>query len=136
MRFSPTPRGARLARHLAAVRLDEWGFPYDGDAAGTACLLVAELAANAVVHGRVPGRDFALRLALSAPPPLPATLRVEVADARGEKRPSLSPIAPAPSDEHGRGLLLVGALADRWGVCGREPGPSPGKTVWAELDVR
>ncbi|WP_031507418.1 ATP-binding protein [Streptomyces megasporus] len=136
MRFSPTPRGARLARHLAAVRLDEWGFPYDGDAAGTACLLVAELAANAVVHGRVPGRDFALRLALSAPLPLPTTLRIEVTDARGERRPPSSLLSPAPTDESGRGLLLVDALADRWGVDERGPGPAPGKTVWAEVDVR
>ncbi|MFI1401456.1 hypothetical protein [Streptomyces griseofuscus] len=28
MRFTSTPRGARLARRLAAVRLDEWGILY------------------------------------------------------------------------------------------------------------
>ncbi len=130
MRFSPTPRGARLARHLAAVRLDEWGFPYDGDAAGTACLLVAEPAANAVVHGRVPGRDFALRLALSAPLPLPTTLRVEVTDARGGRRP---PPTPDADCESGRGLLLVASLADAWGCEPHHPG---GKTVWAEYARR
>lgn len=27
-RFSSTPRGARLARHLALHRLDAWGVPY------------------------------------------------------------------------------------------------------------
>ncbi|MFE6094241.1 ATP-binding protein [Streptomyces massasporeus] len=32
----------------------------------------------------------------------------------------------------GRGLLLVEALADRWGV---RLGPVPRKTVWAELDL-
>ncbi|MET9535427.1 ATP-binding protein [Streptomyces sp. NPDC006649] len=31
-------------------------------------------------------------------------------------------------DESGRGLLLLEALADRWGVAGR----SPGKVVWCE----
>jgi hypothetical protein len=31
--------------------------------------------------------------------------------------------------ESGRGLLLVAALADRWGV---EPYPPGGKAVWAE----
>ncbi|GHF18198.1 hypothetical protein GCM10018789_55240 [Streptomyces werraensis] len=33
----------------------------------------------------------------------------------------------------GRGLLLVEAVADRWGVAGRA---GPGKTVWAECAVR
>ncbi|MFD1828164.1 hypothetical protein ACFSJS_00610 [Streptomyces desertarenae] len=51
-------------------------------------------------------------------------------------RPPFGPRAPAPTDESGRVLLLVAALADRWGVCGREPGPAPGRTVWAELDLR
>ncbi|CAM5708775.1 hypothetical protein SFUMM280S_01006 [Streptomyces fumanus] len=34
--------------------------------------------------------------------------------------------APGPLDEHGRGLALVGALADHWEVVDRKP---PGKTV-------
>ncbi|WP_420715786.1 ATP-binding protein [Streptomyces sp. NRRL WC-3719] len=36
-----------------------------------------------------------------------------------------------PLAESGYGLLLVGELADRWGV---RQGPVPCKTVWAELD--
>lgn len=39
---------------------------------------------------------------------------------------------PDDDAEHGRGLLIVGALADRWGVV---PGPCPRKTVWAEIDL-
>ncbi|MFF2327051.1 MULTISPECIES: hypothetical protein [unclassified Streptomyces] len=31
-----------------------------------------------------------------------------------------------------RGLLIVEALADRWGI---DVGPVPRKTVWAELDL-
>jgi hypothetical protein len=38
-----------------------------------------------------------------------------------------------PDDESGRGLLIVAALADRWGS---EPYPPSGKTVWAECDFR
>ncbi|MET8437463.1 ATP-binding protein [Streptomyces sp900116325] len=41
-----------------------------------------------------------------------------------------------PDDDQptgGRGLLLVEALADRWGCTPRESGP--GKTVWAECIV-
>ncbi|MEV5004839.1 hypothetical protein AB0K74_13875 [Streptomyces sp. NPDC056159] len=48
MRFTSTPRGARLARRLAAVRLDAWGIPYGTDAHDAIVLIVAELTANAV----------------------------------------------------------------------------------------
>jgi hypothetical protein len=61
-RFSATRRGARLARLLAAHQLTEWGHPRGTEAHDTVVLVVAELAANAVLHGRVPGRDFALAL--------------------------------------------------------------------------
>ncbi|MGW7594842.1 ATP-binding protein, partial [Streptomyces rubiginosohelvolus] len=54
-RFSSTPRGARLARRLALHQLDAWGVPHGTTASDTAAVLVAELAANAVTHGRVPG---------------------------------------------------------------------------------
>ncbi len=87
--------------------------------------LVAELAANAATHDRLPGRDFRLVLLDGG-----ATLRIEVTDARGDDLPRRR--APAPDAESGRGLLLVEALADRWGV---QPGPVPRKTVWAELDL-
>lgn len=40
--------------------------------------------------------------------------------------------SPGPYAEGGRGLLIVEALADRWGVV---EGPVPRKTVWAELDL-
>lgn len=87
--------------------------------------IVAELAANAATHGRVPGRDFRLLLYVVG-----ATLRIEVTDTRTDRLPRTQP--PAPDAESGRGLLIVGALADRWGVA---PGPPPRKTVWAELDL-
>ncbi|WP_169797108.1 ATP-binding protein, partial [Streptacidiphilus griseoplanus] len=91
----------------------------------SAALVVAELAANAVLHGRLPGRHFELRL--SADPPV---LRIEVSDARGECRPG-PPAQPGPGAESGWGLLLVDHLAARWGVLDRSP---VGKTVWAELE--
>ncbi|MFF8551922.1 ATP-binding protein [Streptomyces sp. NPDC015501] len=129
-RFRSTPRGARLARRLALQQLDAWGLPYGGEASDTAALLIAELAANAVTHGRIPGRDFEVCLRF-----LGATLRVEVSDARGESRPP-SPGVPPPTPralaETGRGMLLVEALADRWEVLDRLP---VGKIVVAELDL-
>ncbi|ATL31591.1 ATP-binding protein [Streptomyces formicae] len=123
-RLSSTPRGARLARRLARYHLDGWGIPYDSEPSNAAEVIVAELAANAVTHGRVPGRDFELRLTLHAD-----TLRVEVSDTRAESRPPREPERPAPDGESGRGLVIVAALAAEWGVTERPVG----KTVWAEL---
>ncbi|MFD8825997.1 ATP-binding protein [Streptomyces sp. NPDC059605] len=121
-RFSATRRGARLARRLAVQQLDAWGTPYGSGLSDALAVVVSELAANAVVHGLVPGRDFELRLVVSA-----GTLRVEVSDARGERGPELRPFRPGA--ESGFGLHLVGALATSWGVEERVVG----KTVWAEL---
>jgi anti-sigma regulatory factor (Ser/Thr protein kinase) len=124
MRFTSTPRGARLARRLTSHRLNEWGHPYTSPANETVTLITAELTANAVRHGHVPGRDFRLRLAATG-----RLLRVEVTDTRAERLPV--PAAPYPDEESGRGLLLVDALADDWGVTPRPA--APGKTVWAEV---
>ncbi|MDX3579964.1 ATP-binding protein [Streptomyces sp. FL07-04A] len=126
VRLSPTPRGARLARLLTVEQLHCWGVPVD-----PAGQIVAELAANAVTHGRVPGRDFRLSLYVIA-----HTLRIEVTDTAGDRPPrpphpgSGSGSGPGTGSESGRGLLLVEALADRWGWA---PELRPRKTVWAEL---
>lgn len=124
-RFSSSAHGARQARLLAGRQLDDWGYPHDSTATESARIVVGELAANAVTHGHVPGRDFRLRMTL-----IGGYLWIEVTDARGESKP---PSLPAHADltaESGRGLLLVTALANRWGVL---DGPTPGKTIWAEV---
>ncbi|WP_030911969.1 ATP-binding protein [Streptomyces sp. NRRL F-5126] len=124
--FSSTPRGARLARRLCGERLDSWGVPYGSEAHDTLSLLVAELGANAITHGRVPGRDFRVRLlALSAPTASPLTIRLEVTDTRGDRLPAPAADAAAvcPARTGGRGLLLVAALADCWGCDPRPDGP-------------
>ena len=127
--FSSTPRGARLARRLVAHQLDGWGHPYAGEVNETATLITAELAANAARHGRtLPARDFRVHLTEAAD----GTVRVEVTDTRGERLPVVAGFVD-PEAESGRGLLLVEALACRWGVMPRPDGP--GKTVWAELRV-
>ncbi|MDQ0796185.1 ATP-binding protein [Streptomyces sp. B1I3] len=122
-RFSATRRGARLARLLAALQLVEWGQPRGTDDHDTVTLVIAELAANAVLHGRVPGRDFALLLTYDD---RRGVIRIEVSDTH-PARPV--PVVPTPDDDHGHGLVLVDALAARWGVSDRV---GPGKTVWAE----
>ncbi|GEB62193.1 ATP-binding protein [Streptomyces gardneri] len=133
LRFTSTARGARLARRLVAVRLDEWGVPYGAGAHDTVVLVAAELATNAVRHGHVPGRDFQLVLRVTDVPRPVA--RIEVSDTRTERvppRPGRLPgpvSGPEPADG-GRGLLLVDGLAERWGWHPRAG--APGKTVWAE----
>jgi len=142
-RFSATRRGARLARLLAAHQLTEWGHPHSTEVHDAVVLVVAELAANAVLHGRVPGRDFTLFLACDEAHDdgrgdgcdevhgrAPALIRIEVTDTH----PALpTRRTPAPDEDQGRGLLLVEALATRWGVRERV---GPGKTVWAEYVLR
>ncbi|MFF7239105.1 ATP-binding protein [Streptomyces collinus] len=128
--FSSTTRGARLARLLATQQLADWGWVRDSESLDAAEVVVGELAANAVTHGRVPGRDFLLTMALtSLSEGRSGILRIEVADCRGERLP-IPDEAPCPSGEQGRGLLLVSALTLRWGVTPRFPS---GKRVWAEL---
>ncbi|MET9604534.1 ATP-binding protein [Streptomyces sp. NPDC006512] len=120
VRLPATPRGARQARLLAVGQLRSWGLPVEGPG-----LIVGELAANAVTHGRVPGRGFQVVLTRGA-----KVLRIEVVDTRGDRVASLRDAGPGA--EGGRGLVLVAALADRWGV---EPGLPPCKAVWAEVDL-
>lgn len=129
-RFSATRRGARLARRLAAHHLDLWHLPYGGTASDTVSLVVAELAANAVLHGRVPGRDFELRLGYDRSA---GVVRVEVSDTHPGRPGLCGTAARGPADaEGGRGLLVVAAVAARWGVDDRL---GPGKTVWAECAI-
>ncbi|QDI71358.1 hypothetical protein CD934_23755 [Streptomyces calvus] len=127
--LSSTRRGARLARLLASEQLRSW--EVSPAVTEQAEQIVAELAANAALHGRVQGRDFRLVLRLDT---TAGTLRIAVSDARGDQIP-VPTTTPLPEEEaeSGRGLLLVAALADRWGM---EPYPPAGKTVWAELDCR
>ncbi|MFA3872836.1 ATP-binding protein [Streptomyces sp. MMCC 100] len=131
LQFSSTRRGARLARLLTYEQLRTW--QVSSDVIDRAEQIVAELAANAALHGRVQDRDFRLTLTHDS---AAGVLRVAVTDARGDRPPSpvtdfLTP--PPPDSESGRGLLIVTALADRWGS---EPYPPGGKTVWAECEYR
>ncbi|MEV4942487.1 ATP-binding protein [Streptomyces zaomyceticus] len=120
LRLSSTRRGACLARLLAVQQLHDWGVT--GPPAEAAELVVAELAANAVRHGRVAGRDFEVRMERGED-----HVRIELSDARGERRPA--PVGRP--DEGGYGLLLVAALATAWGVKDR----CVGKTVWATVPL-
>ena len=85
------------------------------------CLVTSELATNAVVHART---GFSVVVGLTN-----HSIAVEVTDGSDvlpvlERYPSRC--------ESGRGLLLVEALADRWGWA---PELRPRKTVWAEVVI-
>ncbi|MFE4518880.1 ATP-binding protein [Kitasatospora sp. NPDC056783] len=85
-------------------------------------LLATELVANAVLHSGVPGRLIWVSFGVDA-----TRLRIEVHDA-SERLPT--PQRPDPTVGCGRGLLLVDALATKWGHL---PGPGGvGKVVWCE----
>ncbi|MEW2618941.1 ATP-binding protein [Streptomyces sp. NPDC048106] len=117
--YTPLPRSIALARHRAARLVGEWGY---AALAEDVALVVSELMTNALLHGSLRGRFIRLRLLATT-----ATLRAEVSDPRGERRPSLR--TAIDDDQFGRGLLLVEALTDDWGVA---PRAGAGKTVWAQ----
>jgi anti-sigma regulatory factor (Ser/Thr protein kinase) len=106
---APTARAALrelLAGTPFAERLD------DGE------LALSELVTNAVLHGRDPIGMTVTRTSVC--------VRVEVSDG--------SPVSPSfsmldPTAVTGRGLMIISAASDRWGV---EPLPD-GKCVWFEL---
>ncbi|MEU4656735.1 ATP-binding protein [Streptomyces sp. NPDC023723] len=120
--YTPTQRSVPLARRRAARLVAEWG---RADIAGDVALVVSELMTNALLHGGLRGRLIRVGVTLGH-----RVLRVEVSDPRGERLPIPRP-AGDTEEQFGRGLLLVGALAARWGC---EP-RSVGKTVYAEWDV-
>ena len=113
--LEPLPESVPAARELLRELVD--GTPFarrleDGE------LALSELVTNAVLHGREP---IAVTASLGS-----QVLRVEVTDA--------NPVSPSFSmlDQTavtGRGLLLISAVSDRWGV---DPSPD-GKAVWFEL---
>ncbi|MFF3497300.1 ATP-binding protein [Streptomyces sp. NPDC002795] len=131
VRLSSTRRGVRLARLLVERHLEEQGISPGDPTAVALVAITAELAANAITHGRTPGRDFEVRLHLT-----PTLARVEVRDTRPDKPlPPPSPTAPPAPEDHltstdGRGLLLVDHFADRWGC---EPHDAYTKTTWVEV---
>lgn len=115
--FVPDPAHLALLRRVVAEAASEWSVA-DVD---TLVLVVQELASNGLDHGRGP-------VGVEAHPIADGRVAVEVRDT-GAGRPRTGPVAD--DAERGRGLRLVDALAERWGV---RPLPQ-GKAVWAVLDA-
>ena len=95
----------------------------DSEQAEAVELVVSELLTNALCHAQCPCR---LRVWTQK-----GALRVEVDDlTSGADDVLLGPPLEANIGGSGRGLQIVNAVADRFGVIDRAP---RGKTVWAEI---
>ena len=118
--FQPELASPAAARAFVRSELEQQAVPEPP--LETAILLTSELVSNALLHARTPV-DLLLVMASSG-------VRVEVHD--GNRRQPAAATSPAPLDATtGRGLMMVEALAGRWGV----DGTGDGKTVWFELPV-
>jgi anti-sigma regulatory factor (Ser/Thr protein kinase) len=113
----PTAPSIQASRHVVLELLRAWGAPQDRD---DAALLVTELVANVIDHV---GGEACLTLELTASQ---GRLLIGVLDGS-----SVPPVVQELSQDRprGRGLLMVQAIADRWG----SEDHRGGKRVWFEL---
>ncbi|MFF5186582.1 ATP-binding protein [Streptomyces sp. NPDC000345] len=108
------PAGVGEARHRMRDQLRRGGVPEA--VIDDAVLILSELLSNACKHGRPLGDAFAgdgdVRAAWRVDPG--GRLVVEVTDGGGPTRPS--PATPSVTAHGGRGLNIITALSDDWGV--------------------
>ncbi|WLW49847.1 ATP-binding protein [Streptomyces sp. YU58] len=127
LRISCSGEGFALARDFTRDTLRRWSLDHCGD---DAALVITELAANAVAHG-VPGSASGeegvwLGILLDS-----AHVLLTVSDP-GDDPPACTVTGDPALREHGRGLIIVDALAEEWGWTLKPPA---GKTVWARLST-
>ncbi|MFD9791358.1 ATP-binding protein [Streptomyces sp. NPDC059070] len=117
-----SPDSVAVARDQVLVQVTSWGLALEKDTREAIKLVASELITNAVVH-----TDGLISIGLY----LSEDRLLLVVHDSSQTLPT-PPARCNPAEvESGRGLLLVTALADRWGS-GLTSG---GKTVWAEFDV-
>lgn len=114
--FLPADVRVGQMRRITEAHLHHWDLTALTD---NATLAVSELVTNAIRHGQ--GNPVGLRVTHSA-----RELRIEVTD--GTPTPARLRSA-SESDETGRGLLLVAALAQNWGVS------LDGTATWCSLAI-
>ena len=116
------PQAPSLARRFVASALDSWD---QSSLRERALLAVSELVTNAFLYGE---GDIVLVVTLGV------MLRVEVRD-DGAGLPAQRNYSPTSTT--GRGLHLVGHMADRWGTSAvaHEGNGRKGKAVWFEIDT-
>ncbi|MER5779416.1 ATP-binding protein [Streptomyces sp. NPDC002039] len=109
--FPRARTSVRAARRFADDTLAVWGI---SDRLDDVRLCTSELAANAVLHGVPPGREFSVRLVREG-----GVLWIEVRDSG----PGWPVVRRAGGDDRGgRGLWLVNAVADAFEVRGEVVG--------------
>lgn len=106
------PETASVARRLVREALAAWDL---SDLADDLTMVVSEVVTNTVVHAK---SEMTLSLHRQG-----RGVRGEVAD-QSDVWPA--PLSAGPNAEHGRGLAIVAAYSERWGV---SPAPD-GKIVW------
>ena len=111
--FAGSPPSVKAARDFTTDALV--GAPKE--VLDSVVLMVSELASNCV---RFAATDFTVVVER-----LGEEIRVEVADGGGGA-PTMR--SPEPQDLSGRGLMIVEAMSEEWGVASATP--APGKTVW------
>ena len=110
--YSSTASSVPQVREFARRFLED----VDADAAERVVLMLSELATNAIKYSG--GDTYEVNIDRRD-----ADVRVEVRDGGGG-RPVVRD--PEPTDASGRGLLIVDAMAQRWGIVEH----AGGKTVW------
>ncbi|MEC4018128.1 ATP-binding protein [Streptomyces sp. H27-D2] len=118
LHFLAEPEEVSALRRITRLRLEAWGLHNLIDAAQ---LCLSELVANVITHvGR--GTPTTLGVSMNG-----THLRIEVRDPDGRVLPVL--LSATATSESGRGLGLVTAMTDRWGVIPTDSG----KTTWCEI---
>ncbi|MFF4019256.1 ATP-binding protein [Streptomyces sp. NPDC001843] len=116
--FLAEPEGVAALRRVLRVHLGVWGLPELTDAAQ---LCVSELVSNVITHVG-PGTPSVLAVSMNG-----TYLRIEVHDPDTRTLPTL--VSATADAEGGRGMALVDAVADRWGV----EILADNKVTWCEL---
>lgn len=149
--LEPTPQAAGEARRFVASTCHRWGINGVMD---ELTLAVSELVTNAVLHARtqievevcvMAGGVTVCVIDRDPRPPVIRPVRLDLlADLDAAGLDLGPPVTPDLDDRHpasyvgssgsiagGRGLLIVDALADEWGVAER----ADGKEVWLTVPV-
>lgn len=121
LELPPQRRSVGVGRHWVVRVAAEAGVT--GMANQVVELLASELLANAVLHGAA---DESIRIDMACTDTL---VRVSVTDNLPQRPVVLHPEPIAPA---GRGMAIIEAMSNRWGV---DAGPGGGKTVWFEIDL-
>lgn len=117
IRLTPLPKSVSEARRFVV----EQTYDLPRAVRDALELCVSELAANCVMHAV---SDFSVTVIRAG------GVRIEVTD---DGSGSVEPRTVSDREIRGRGLRIVDALADDWGV--RPADQLPGKTVWVQFHL-